>query len=75
MVTVFHAQEILFYQLPDHAAFYSDLISLAGTVGAGEAATALVMFSPCDMLALERIVGTTRARKLLKSERKLFIFS
>ncbi len=68
-------QEILFYQLPDHAAFYEDLMSLAGTVGAGEAATALVMFSANDMLALERVVGTARARKLLKSDRRLFIFS
>jgi U3 small nucleolar RNA-associated protein 25 len=68
-------QELVFYQLPDHAAFYSDLVTLAGTVGAGEAAAVTVLFSRFDALALERVAGTARAKKMTASNRNIFIFS
>jgi hypothetical protein len=85
----------VFYGLPEHAHFYSELLNLAegasaggagaeggdaaalqggggGGGGGGGAVTAL--FCRYDALALGRVVGAGRARKMLAAESGTFLF-
>lgn len=68
------AKTIVFYSLPDHAAFYPELMagpfipSASGkqTVEVDEAdVSSRVAFSKFDWLKLERVVGTEAARRMI----------
>lgn len=68
------AKTIVFYSLPDHAAFYPELMagpfipSATGkqTADIDEAdVSSRVAFSKFDWLKLERIVGTEAARRMV----------
>jgi U3 small nucleolar RNA-associated protein 25 len=64
----FNLQDILFYQLPQHPQFYSELVNFFEESAAGGAmATVSVLFGRSDALRLERVVGSARAAKMLKS--------
>jgi U3 small nucleolar RNA-associated protein 25 len=61
-------QDIVFYGLPDHAHFYAELVNLVQTGGAaagGHHATITSLFCAFDALALGRVVGASRAAKML----------
>ena len=68
------AQDILFYQLPEHAHFYSELLNLLEESASGEQATTTALFSRFDALQLERVVGSARSVKMLKSSTGTFLF-
>ncbi|KAL4425892.1 hypothetical protein ABPG75_009908 [Micractinium tetrahymenae] len=63
------AQDILFYQLPEHADFYAELLNLLEEGGTGETPTVTAVFSKYDALRLERVVGSARSAKMLKQHK------
>lgn len=80
---------MLFYGPPLHGNFYSELLNLlegaggagggAGVAGGGGAggashATVTTLFCAYDALALARVVGAGRARKMLASDAPTFMF-
>lgn len=69
-------QDLYIYQLPEHPQFYSELLDMAAAAGGVEAGhtTVTVLFSKYDLLRLERVVGTARARKMAKSGTSTFLF-
>ncbi|KAI8107879.1 hypothetical protein M9435_002906 [Picochlorum sp. BPE23] len=56
-------RDIYFYQLPDHPQFYAELGNFIEESSQGS--TMNVVFSKFDLLRLERIVGSARAKKML----------
>ena len=68
------------YQLPHHAHFYAELVNCLGGAAGGNAggdaqhATVTVLFSRCDALRLERVVGSARAPKMLRGAASTFLF-
>lgn len=71
-------QDIWFYQLPEHEEFYVDLLGMleegSSSLGESTYGSVRVLVSKFDALQLERTVGTSRARSLLKSSRSTFMF-
>ncbi len=80
---------MLFYSLPEHPQFYSELVNLleeGGAAGAGGGlaaaglgggvghSTVTALFCSWDLMALERVVGAGRAKKMLRSESGTFMF-
>ena len=70
-------QDLYFYQLPEHAQFYNELVALLAFGDGADAAhsTVTVMVSKTDALRLERVVGSRNARRMLKAASKTFMFS
>ncbi|KAL2612430.1 hypothetical protein R1flu_024122 [Riccia fluitans] len=64
-------KDIIFYSLPEHANYYVELLNM---LDGNEAPSCTVIFSRFDNLQLERIVGTARAKKMLSSPNRLFMF-
>ena len=69
----------LFYGVPDDPRFYSDVVSWVGARGravgdapAGGRATTL--FTRLDALALERVVGRDRAKRMVKGDEAVYVF-
>ncbi|XP_060850368.1 U3 small nucleolar RNA-associated protein 25 homolog [Rhopalosiphum padi] len=66
-------ENIIFYQLPTIAGFYSELCnSIIDNDGSTRNITAL--YSPYDACVLTSIVGTQRAKYMLTSEQKIHMF-
>ncbi|KAL9049207.1 MAG: hypothetical protein Q9162_007337 [Coniocarpon cinnabarinum] len=71
-LTIRGVKRIYFYGLPQNPAFYSELVGgyLGETIDTGQVhqsdAAVKVLFSKWDGLALERIVGTGRIKRMLK---------
>ncbi|KAL3683520.1 hypothetical protein R1sor_001542 [Riccia sorocarpa] len=65
-------KDIIFYSLPEHANYYVELLNMLD--GNEAAPSCTVIFSRFDNMQLERIVGTTRAKKMLSSPNRLFMF-
>lgn len=70
-------QDLYFYQLPEHAQYYNELVGLLASENGTDAghSTVTVMFSNIDAPRLERIVGSKNVKKMRKSASKNFIFS
>lgn len=67
-------QELVVYQLPEHAHFYAELVNLLESADAGAAApTVTVLFSRFDAARLERVVGATRAARMLSRAATTFV--
>jgi U3 small nucleolar RNA-associated protein 25 len=81
----------VFYALPEHAHFYSELLNLsegaaaaaapgpapeaaAAEAAAGAQGSVAALFCRYDALALARVVGAARARKMLAAESGTFLF-
>eukprot|EP00898_Chlorokybus_atmophyticus_P001794 jgi/Chlat1/2615/Chrsp178S02458 len=64
-------KDIVFYSLPEHSNYYAEIINL---LEGGQNPTSLVLFSRFDAFALERVVGTARSKRMLKSEKSTFMF-
>lgn len=75
-----YVQDILFYQLPEHSHYYSDIVNMLGGASGGDEAfeaahaTVSVLFSPLDAARLERVVGSARVGKMLKGGSRTFLF-
>ncbi|KAJ7299000.1 hypothetical protein O6H91_Y328500 [Diphasiastrum complanatum] len=63
--------DLIFYSLPDHANFYSEIVNMLEGV---DNPSCTVLFSQFDKMQLERIVGSSRAEKLLSSKNRTFMF-
>ncbi|CAG8432805.1 11485_t:CDS:10 [Diversispora eburnea] len=72
-------RHIVFYSLPDHPHFYSEindfLILTKNEVEDESKLSCHVLFSKFDLLRLERIVGTSRVNKMLQGNKNIFMFS
>lgn len=67
-------QELLIYQLPEHAHFYAELVNLLESAGPSAAApTVTVLFSRFDAARLERVVGGARAKRMLGGDAATFV--
>ncbi|EXX72634.1 Utp25p [Rhizophagus irregularis DAOM 197198w] len=70
---------VIFYALPDHAHFYSELLnsiqSSSSDKNSNEKITINVIFSKYDKLRLERVVGSGKVSKILQGEKKIYTFS
>ena len=64
------ARHFVFYALPEHEHFYSEFINL---IEQGDN-SCTVLFNQFDMFALERVVGSERAQKMLRSEKDVHMF-
>lgn len=64
-------RDLIFYSLPERNDFYAELTNMFEGV---DNPTCTVLFSRFDSLRLERIVGTSSAKKMLNSEKKTFMF-
>ncbi|KAG1670680.1 hypothetical protein FOA52_010955 [Chlamydomonas sp. UWO 241] len=69
-------RDVLFYGIPEHAHFYPELLNLLETDGlpASIGATVSVLFCRYDLPALERVVGSTRAQKMIAGDSNTFMF-
>jgi len=67
-------KDILFYQLPQHAHYYSELMNFLEESASGGVPGSLVMFSKLDAGRLEAVVGSGRAKKMLKGATGTFLF-
>ena len=66
-------KDVYFYQLPEHPQFYAELGNFIGentADGGSMMASMHVVFSRYDVLRLERIVGTSRAKKMLSDNKR-----
>lgn len=78
------AKTLVFYSLPDHAQFYSEYMKtpfLPGKNGQGDLVdvdegevSSRVLFSRFDVLKLERVVGSSDARRMLSGGEERFEF-
>ncbi|KAL3145860.1 hypothetical protein ABBQ38_015229 [Trebouxia sp. C0009 RCD-2024] len=71
-------KDLLCYQLPEQANFYSELVGCMEE-GAAEAsnsghATVTVLFNQFDRLQMQRTVGNERCSKMFKSESATFLY-
>jgi len=64
-------QRLIFYGVPHHAHYYSELLNLSAE---GNASSCTVLFSKLESLQLERVVGSKRAKRLLKGSSSSHIF-
>ncbi|KAH7277303.1 hypothetical protein KP509_39G044700 [Ceratopteris richardii] len=64
-------KELIFYSLPQNAQFYVEVTNM---MEGSENHSSTILFSHFDKMKLERIVGTSRAKKMLKSQNKTFMF-
>jgi U3 small nucleolar RNA-associated protein 25 len=71
-------RDVLFYQLPEHAGFYAEVVNMVEASGAGAGgglATATALYGRYDALRVERVVGGGRAgRMLAKGAPGTFLF-
>ncbi|CAA7398767.1 unnamed protein product [Spirodela intermedia] len=65
-------QNLCVYSLPERKDFYPELLNMLG-----EAKNAMcnVLFSRFDLLRLERIVGTAAGKRMVSSDKSMFVFS
>ncbi|KAI9168766.1 hypothetical protein LWI28_001628 [Acer negundo] len=64
-------QNLIIYSLPDRKEFYPEIVNM---LEGSHNMTCTVLFSCFDQLRLERIVGSAPARKMVKSEKGVFVF-
>uniref|UniRef100_A0A1D1ZBM3 Digestive organ expansion factor n=1 Tax=Anthurium amnicola TaxID=1678845 RepID=A0A1D1ZBM3_9ARAE len=64
-------QKLFIYSLPERKDFYSEMLNM---IGESKNMMCNVLFSRFDLLSLERIVGTTAAKRMLSSKRDMFVF-
>ncbi|KAG2500344.1 hypothetical protein HYH03_001919 [Edaphochlamys debaryana] len=82
-------KDVLFYGLPDHAAYYPELLNLleeggaaagagaargAGGGGGSHLGSVTALFCRWDLLQLERVVGSVRARRMIQGESGTYMF-
>ncbi|KAJ3675470.1 hypothetical protein LUZ60_004512 [Juncus effusus] len=65
-------QNLIIYSLPERKEFYTEIINM---IDGSRSNSCRVLFSPFDLLKLERIVGTSSAKRLISSDKDMFVFS
>ncbi|CAO2824560.1 unnamed protein product [Amaranthus hypochondriacus] len=64
-------QNIIIYSLPERKEFYPEVLNM---LDGSHNMTSTVLFSRFDSLRLERIVGSAASKRMILSEKDLFIF-
>ena len=67
-------QHVLFYSLPQHAAYYAELANMLDT-SVSEHGTVEALYTEFDYLALCRTVGEKRTRCMLSDGDASFLFT
>ena len=73
-------RDVLFYSLPDDARFFAEVVAWVGArggAGGGSGAVGgrvVALFSGLDALALERVAGSSRARRVLAGSEPAYVF-
>ncbi|QDZ21037.1 hypothetical protein A3770_05p35550 [Chloropicon primus] len=67
-------RDIVFYSLPDHSHFYSELLNMIDSSSVQQP-TATVAFSKYDSLQLSRTVGLSQAKSMLSSDTETFLMA
>ncbi len=65
------ASRVVFYGLPQHPEYYSDVLNWLSLKTQSEA---IALFCALDSFALERIVGTQRMCRMLKAKNPVQVF-
>ncbi len=76
------AKHLIFYSSPEYPQFYPEIVNMlgevvstnGGDVDLAEDMSCLTLFSPCDKMALDRIIGPKRADHMLGSQKSTFLF-
>lgn len=63
-------KDIFFYQLPEHPQFYAELANFVEDTIDGSMATIHICYSRYDLMRLERIVGSDKAKKMMRKGSK-----
>lgn len=64
-------KNLIIYSLPDRKDFYTEILNM---IEESEDMTCTVLFSRYDKLRLERIIGTPHAKRLISSDKNMFVF-
>ncbi|GAV76017.1 DUF1253 domain-containing protein [Cephalotus follicularis] len=64
-------QNVIFYSLPERKEFYPEIVNM---LEGSHNMTCTVLFSRFDQLRLQRIVGSSPAKRMVKSEKGIFVF-
>ena len=64
-------KDIYYYQLPEHNQYYAEL---ANFIDDATMSTINVVYTKRDVMRLERVVGTKRAKKMMGSAKTLTVF-
>ncbi|XP_078438748.1 U3 small nucleolar RNA-associated protein isoform X2 [Wolffia australiana] len=65
-------EHLYMYSLPERKDFYPEMLNM---LGEAKSAACTVLFSRFDFLRLERIVGTAAAKRMVSSDKSMFVFS
>ncbi|PIN11545.1 hypothetical protein CDL12_15848 [Handroanthus impetiginosus] len=65
-------QNLIIYSLPERKEFYPEIVNL---LEESDTMNCRVLFSHLDHLRLERIVGSTAAKRMVESEKSVFVFA
>ncbi|TKY72738.1 U3 small nucleolar RNA-associated protein 25 [Spatholobus suberectus] len=64
-------QNLIIYSLPERKEFYPEIVNM---LDGSDNMTCTILFSCLDKLRLERIVGTTPAKRMVAAEKGVFVF-
>ncbi|KAK6923621.1 U3 small nucleolar RNA-associated protein 25 [Dillenia turbinata] len=64
-------QNLIIYSLPERKEFYPEIVNM---LEGSNNMTCTVLFSRIDQFKLERIVGTAPAKRMVSSEKSMFVF-
>ncbi|XP_057978036.1 protein NUCLEOLAR FACTOR 1 [Malania oleifera] len=64
-------QNLIIYSLPERKEFYPEIVNM---LEGSHSMTCTALFSRFDQFRLERIVGTTPAKRMVSSEKGVFVF-
>ncbi|KAA8535738.1 hypothetical protein F0562_030760 [Nyssa sinensis] len=64
-------QNLIIYSLPERKEFYPEIVNM---LEGSHSMACTVLFSRFDQLRLERIVGTAPAKRMVTSEKSVFVF-
>ena len=67
-------RHVLFYGPPLFPRHYPELVNLLA-LGAGAAVSVTAIYARQDLLALQRVVGTARAQRMLDSDKAVHLFA
>ncbi|KAJ1798364.1 rRNA-binding ribosome biosynthesis protein utp25, partial [Coemansia sp. RSA 2399] len=70
---------MVFYSLPDHPSYYSEMVNLMLTsndpTASADKLSCMALYTKYDQLKVERVVGTKLVSQLLKSDRAQYTFA
>lgn len=76
------ARHVIFFGLPEHPTFYSDIVNSLNNMGKTRVdfdlespASCLSIFTKYETHCLERIVGTSHCEHIINSDKQVFLFN